>query len=463
MSQRESDVNPYLQGNFAPWRMEGEALDLDVEGELPAVLRGTFYRNGPNPAYEPTGPYHWFSGDGMIHAITLQDGRASYRNRYVKSRGLVEERAAGRSLSGSMFRPNPERRPKNTANTNIVAHAGRLFALVESALPTELTPGSLETLGEYDFAGRLRGPMTAHPKIDPDTGDLVFFGNSIADAAAFTYHVADHAGALVHSTPITLPWASMVHDFAITRAHAVFLLGSLVFRPECLAEGKNPFCWEPERGMRIGVLPRRGEGAAVRWFEIEGGYVFHPMNAYDDGDAIVLDVARYGRMDLMTPAAMRDRVWDGDGAARLHRYHIDLQGGAVRSQPLDDVPIEFPRVDERRVGRKHRFGYAAAVGPEGSPHLSLWTAVRRYDLERGTFESRAFGEGNGAGEPLFVPKNPESEEGDGYLLVLVYDRTRNASDLWVLDAQDIQGEPVARVRLPHRVPYGFHANWVPAA
>jgi carotenoid cleavage dioxygenase-like enzyme len=187
------------------------------------------------------------------------------------------------------------------------------------------------------------------------------------------------------------------------------------------------------------------------------------LNAYEDGPRIVLDVARYEQLLFMSPNAARDPDWRGKNVARLHRWRLDLAYGGVRSEPLDDGDGEFPRADERRLGRKHRFGYMAATGPEGNETLHpVFTAIRKYDLERGTTETRAFGRGNGAGEPLFVARRAESEEDDGYVLTLVYDQTRNASELMILDARNINAEPVARIPLPHRVPYGFHGNWVPA-
>jgi carotenoid cleavage dioxygenase-like enzyme len=230
---RESDENPFLQGNFAPWRMEGEAFDLEVLGEIPRDLNGTYYRNGPNPAYEPRARYHWFDGDGMIHAITLREGRAAYRNRWVQSRGLGEERQAGRALFAGLLDLDPGETPqfKNTGNTNIVWHAGRLLALMEAALPTELRPCTLETLGEYDFGGRLVGPMTAHPKMDPETGEMLFFGYS-PFPPFLQYHVAGPDGALRRSEVIDVPWPSMIHDFAITRDDVVFILCPLVFSLE---------------------------------------------------------------------------------------------------------------------------------------------------------------------------------------------------------------------------------------
>jgi len=459
---RESDDNPFLQGNFAPWRMEGDAPDLEVRGELPRELRGTFYRNGPNPAYEPLGRYHWFDGDGMIHAISLRDGRASYRNRWVQSRGLAEERTAGEATYRGLLEMRPTEAPrfKNTANTNIVWHAGKLLALVEAALPTALAPCTLETLGEWDFGGRLGTPMTAHPKIDPETGEMLFFGYS-PFPPYLTYHVVDRSGALVRSEPIELAWPSMIHDFAVTKDSVVFILCPLVFSFERVAERGGVFSWEPERGTRLGVMPRSGGSGDVRWFETDASYVFHPLNAYEEDGRIVVDVARYGRFDFMSPGRERDPKWQGDASAHLHRWTIDLTGGGVGSTPLDDVSCEFPRADERRLGRKHRYGYAA-VEPAPPSSMPGWRAIRRYDLEHGTFETRHFGVASGCGEPLFIPRTAGSAEDDGWVIVLVYDGTRDASDLHVLNAGDIAGEPVATVRLPHRVPYGFHGNWVPA-
>jgi len=460
----DSRPNTFLQGNFAPWRGEGEVRDLAVAGEIPRELNGTYFRNGPNPAFAPLGRYHWFDGDGMIHAVTLEDGHAVYRNRYVLSRGLREEQEAGRALYRGLLEFQATEVPtfKNTGNTNIVWHAGRLLALMEAALPTRMRPDTLDTVGEYDFDGRLIGPMTAHPKIDPETGEMLFFGYS-PFPPYLTYHVVGADGALVRSEVIDVAWPSMMHDFAVTRDHVIFILCPLVFSFEGLAERGGAFSWEPERGTRLGVMPRGGSNADVRWFETDASYVFHPMNAYEDGDAIVLDVARYGRLDFMSPGAVEDPAYRDENAARLHRWRIDLARGGVASTPLDDIVAEFPRVDERRLGRRHRFGYMAAREPELNDGAQpLWTAVRKYDLARGAVTERRFGPGNGVGEPLFVPRSEAAAEDDGWVLVLAYDAARDTSDFCILDAQDIAGEPVARVRLPHRVPYGFHGNWAAA-
>jgi carotenoid cleavage dioxygenase-like enzyme len=463
VAPRESDTNPYLQGNYAPWRLEGDAVDLEVVGEIPCALSGTFYRNGPNPAYEPIGRYHWFDGDGMVHAITLCDGRATYRNRYVMSEGLRRERDAGRALYPGLLSLSATEVPKfkNTANTNIVAHAGKLLALMEAALPTQLVPCTLETRGEYDFQGKLAGPMTAHPKMDPKTGEMLFFGYS-PFPPYLQYYVADQTGTLVRHEVIEVAWPSMMHDFAVTKDYVVFILCPLVFSFEKLVKTGSPFAWEPERGTRLGIMPRTGGNADVRWYETDACYVFHPMNAYAESREIVVDVPRFGRMMFMTPDAA-GRSTEAD-KPQMHRWRIDLDAGGVGMDQIDDGVSEFPRIDERLLGYRHRYGYTAAGGrQEDEYRLPLFTAVRKYDLQRGDSEVRDFGKGNGVGEPVFVPRTLTADEDDGYVLVLAYDHDRNASDLYVLDARDIAGVPVAVVRLPHRVPYGFHGNWVPAA
>jgi carotenoid cleavage dioxygenase-like enzyme len=475
MSERESEVNPFLRGNFAPWREEGVVDDLQVIGQIPRDLNGTFFRTGSNPAFEPEGRYHWFDGDGMIHAIRLENGRATYRNRWVESEGLKEERKAGHalyrgviSMSGTeavarLADAADRRAPiKVTGNTNIVAHAGKLLALVESSLPTEMAPCTLSTVGLYDFGGKLGTAMTAHPKMDPETGEMLFFG--YAPFPPFlTYHVADRTGALTRSEAIDVAWPSMMHDFAITKDYVIFMLCPVVFDFESLQRGGSLFSWQPERGAKLGVMPRSGGNADVRWFDIDPCFVFHPMNAFAENGVVTLDVARYEQLLFMDPTSSRDPGWRDKNVARLHRFEIDLNKGAVRSTPLDDGDGEFPRVDERRLGRKHRYGYMALTGPEGCPSgVPVWTSVRKYDLERGTTETRDFGAGNGVGEPLFVPRTEQAAEDDGYVLVLNYDQERDASAFFVLDARDLRGEPLAEIRIPHRVPYGFHGNWVPA-
>ena len=461
---RESETNPFLQGNFGPIHSEDDFDALRVVGEIPRDLNGTYYRNGPNPAFEPKGRYHWFDGDGMIHAVTLRDGRASYRNRWVMSEGLKEERKAGRALYPGLLDIGKDMTEapqfKNTGNTNIVFHAGKLLALMEGDLPTQLQPCTLETLGVYNFDGRLQTAMTAHPKMDPQSGEMLFFGYS-PFPPYLTYHVADGAGRLLRSEEIDVAWPSMIHDFVTTRDYVVFILCPLVFSIETIPTKGTPFSWEPERGTRIGVMPRNGGNADVKWYTTDASYVFHPMNAYVEANRMVIEVARFGKLTFMDPQAQQ-QPQGPEVNPRLHRWTIDLAGGALKSEPLDDRVAEFPRVDERRVGLKHRYGYMAGAG-ERMGSMPGFTAIYKYDQQTGRQETHDFGEANGCAEAVFVPRSANAGEDEGYLMTFVYDAAANRSDCVILDAQHVAGDPIARIEIPRRVPYGFHGNWVPAA
>lgn len=442
MSEPASETPFYLKGNYAPVGEEITAVDLPVEGALPPSLRGLYLRNGPNPKGGDEG--HWFLGDGMVHGIRLEDGAARwYRNRWVRTRPFLGD-------------PAPLVRPDGTvdhtvakANTNVIGHAGRIFALVESSFPTELT-AELDTVGPCDFEGRLTTSMTAHPKACPRTGELHFFGYQFRPPF-LTYHRLDAAGRLVQSEEIAVPGPTMIHDFAITADHVVFMDLPVVFDVALAVEGRFPYRWSDAYGARLGVMPRGGSGSQVRWMEIDPCYVFHPMNAFEEDGHVVLDVARYPSLWREGPETFQ--------AASLHRFRLDLEAEKVAESALDDRAIEFPRVDERRMGLPNRWGYAVvnALDPEGPG------ALVRYDLRTGGAEEHVFGRGCAPGEAVMVPASENAAEDEGHVLVLVYDAARNASDLVVLDAASFAGPPVARVRLPQRVPFGFHGNWIPDA
>jgi carotenoid cleavage dioxygenase len=438
------DLPFHLQGNYAPVTREVTATDLPVEGTIPPELVGTYYRNGPNPRSGESP--HWFLGDGMVHGVHLERGSARwYRNRYVQTRYLTE------GEEEVVFVDDQGRidRTAGKANTNIVGHAGKLFALVENAFPTQLTR-ELDTVGPHDFGGRLTTAVTAHPKLCPTSGEMHFFGYSFAPPF-LTYHVADAAGELVKSVEIPVPGPTMVHDFAITDRHVLFMDLPVVFSGERLLEGGMPYGWSDEYGARLGVMPRGGSAEDLFWFEIEPCYVFHPMNAFSDGNQVVLDVARYPELWRKSAADFR--------TASLHRFTLDLSAGSVKEEGLDDRGIEFPRIDPRVEGLAHRFGYAVRFASAvNEPALPL---LIQYDLTGGGVREHDFGPGRAPGEAVFVPASDTAAEDEGWVLTLVYDRGRNASELAILDASRFDAPPVAMVKLPQRVPFGFHGNWVP--
>jgi carotenoid cleavage dioxygenase len=446
-------VNPYLQGNFAPVHEELTVTELPVRGHLPESLNGRYLRNGPNPVTMPEpASYHWFTGDGMVHGIRLRDGRAEwYRNRWVRSAEVAR-------VLGEQARPGSVHADMDFApNTNVIGHAGRTFAIVEAgARPYELSE-ELDTIGPCDFGGTLDGGYTAHPKRDPRTGELYavsyFFG--WGDDVEVT--IIDAQARVRSSRRVTMGGPVSVHDSAITQRYVVLLDLPVTFSMDAIAEGASfPYRWQEGYHARVGLLPRNGDSTEVVWHDVEPCYVFHPMNAYDEpgGDGIVLDVVRHSSMfrtQLLGPS---------EGTPTLERWHLDGHGSAVKEERLDDRGQEFPRVDERRVGLPHRYGYAVGVSASDDI-VGTESVLVRHDLERGTSDIRSFGSGASLGEAVFVPRTADADENDGWLMTLVHSPESGTSALHVLNADDLDGEAQAVVELPQRVPAGFHGNWVP--
>ncbi|MGV9676788.1 carotenoid oxygenase family protein [Nocardia sp. NPDC003482] len=476
--------NRYLSGLFAPIEHEHTLTDLKVTGTIPDHLDGRYLRNGPNPVGElDPAVYHWFVGDGMVHGVRLRDGRAEwYRNRWV--RGPVTARALG---EGAV--PGTEAVGGPGANTNVIGHAGRTFALIEAGQPNYELSEELDTIGVCDFDGTITGGYTAHPKRDPETGELHAVSYSFQRGNKVQYSVIGADGRARRTVDIEVGGSPMMHDFSLTENYVVFydlpvtfdarqavamtvpralrlparlVLSALVGRvpiPNPPAARQNsvspdrrmPYRWDPKYPARLGVMPRSGGNADVRWFDIEPCYVFHPMNAYEDGETLVLDVVRYQTMFAT------DFTGPNEGLPTLDRWEVDLAAGKVRQGVLDDRPQEFPRVDERLTGRRHRYGYAPAVGTGVASGPRLY----KHDFVGGGALVREFGPGKALGEFVFQPSAPDAAEDDGVLMGFVYDAATDTSDLAILDAATL--DDVARVHLPHRVPAGFHGNWVSAA
>ncbi|HEV8022904.1 MAG TPA: carotenoid oxygenase family protein [Candidatus Lustribacter sp.] len=429
---------PAAETSFGtPVSTEIEAFDLPVEGALPPELCGDYIRNGPNPR-PGAKARHLFLGDGMLHGLRIENGRATaYRNRWVRTREFVEHARLVR-LNGTVDLT------VGTANTNIIGHGNRLLALVESSFPTEVTR-ELTTTGVYDFDGRLTGPFSAHPHRCPRTGELHGFGMQLRPGALLYYRI-DAAGKLMETRNIPVRSATMMHDFALTDRYAIFMDLPIVFDMLLGMRGKFPFRWSDRYGARLGVVDRNDAAAPVRWFEIEPSYVFHVMNAVEDGERIALDVVRY------------QELWrkgnDSFAPTTLHRFTIDLASGRVSEATLADRSVEFPRIDERLTGNAYRYGYAVAVDAAGRDSGELC----KFDLATGTSSSHRFGAGRRTGEAVFVPA--AAGEDAGWLMSYVYDAARDRSEFVVLDASNMHAPPVAVVPLPVRVPLGFHGNWI---
>ncbi|WHT21532.1 carotenoid oxygenase family protein [Crossiella sp. CA-258035] len=440
---------PYLTGHYTPVAAEHTVTQLTIRGTLPPELTGRYFRNGHNPKPGDT-PTHWFKGAGMVHGLRLRAGRAEwYRNRWVRTPAL--DGAPYQRADGSVDLT------ASVAGTHVIEHAGRILALQEANVPFELS-GELETLGAFDFGGRLRTAMTAHPKEDPVSGELHFFGYS-AVPPHLTYYVASAAGHITRAVVVDGAGPSLMHDFGLTRGHVLWLDLPVVFDP---AERSSiPYRWSDDYRPRIGVMPRVGE-PVVTWFEVAPSALLHVANAYEDADGrIVLDGPRYDR------AAWESswKWWVGApghpsvplvGSVR-HRWILDPVTGVAKEERVDDLVTEFPTINEDFAGAPARFGYAVAMPGAGLEQY----AVVKYDDATGGRQVLPLGPERMPGEAVFVPAAGGGAEDDGYLLTVVSDLRRDNSELLVLDARDLGAAPVAVVELPHRVPSGIHGSWIP--
>lgn len=459
------DGNPFLLGPYAPVGTEVTADDLPVTGEIPKDLYGVYLRNGPNPVFQPRGRYHWFDGDGMVHAVAFRDGRATYRNRWVRTAGFVAEQQAGRALwPGLMERPDPSAPKgsgadgwlKDTANTDLVFHNGHALALwYQCGTPYKLDARTLETLGAETFNGQLRRTVSAHAKVDPRSGELLFFDYA-AKPPFMTYNVVSPRGELIHHTVIDLPGPRLPHDMAVTERYSIVMDLPLFWDPQLLERHIHKVTYYPDLPSRFAVLPRHGGGERVRWFEATPCFIYHVVNAWEEGDAIIMDACRViepapqsspGESELARMKAFLRLE------AQLYRWRFHLKTGETTEEQLDDAKTEWPTTNRLYLGRKSRYAYNA--------YVPQFDGLVKYDLARGTAEAYRFGPGRIGSEAPFAPRVGAREEDDGYVVSFVVDANTGASEVVILAAKNFAAGPVARVQLPQRVPAGFHALWVP--
>jgi carotenoid cleavage dioxygenase len=424
-------ANPYLLGNLAPVTQEVTAFDLPVTGTLPPDLDGRYLRNGPNPRQPDPASYHWFTGEGMVHGVRLRDGRAEwYRNRWTDA-------------AGAEFAPN----------TNVIGIGGRTFAIVEAGNPPVELTEELDPIAVNRFDGTLAGAYTAHPKVDPATG-LAHAMTYWWPEESVHYVVVDRDARVTHDAEIPVGDRPMVHDTAITETRVLLFDLPVTFDLDRASAGERlPYAWRPDKAARIGVLPLLGGADDVVWCGIEPCFVYHPLNAYDLPDGrLVVDVVKWP--DTFTEA---DRMGPGITSTTLVRWTIDPARGSVSEELLSDRSQEFPRGDERLVGRRHRYGWTAtwAIGDVAG-------GVLGHDLVAGTSTAWEPGPTRSCGEAVFVPRDGATAEDDGWLLTFVHDAADATSTLAVLAASDLAAGPVAEVHLPQRVPAGFHGNWLPS-
>ena len=466
------------RGYAAPVRIEGEVHDLEVIGTIPAGLNGAYVRASADPAYPPLhGKDIFLNGDGMIHLVRMENGHADLRTRYVRTEKFMLERKARRALFG-LYRnpytndPSVEGKDGNTANTSMLFHAGKLFALKEAALPMRLDPETLETIGYERFDGKLGGhTFTAHPKLDPRTGELVAFSyNSPGEASKnIDLHWISAAGEITRQETLEAPYPSMVHDFLMSENYLAFTICPMLCDWERVKRGESYFVWDPNLPVMVAVIPRKQGVAGVRWFTSPVlGMETHTINAWEDGTKLNLDhfFTRSGWLSQFPHIS--------DPNARelppfAERWTVDLGSDEDRIEimRLHDQVGEMPVIDPRTLGKptRHFFfgtsnpalGPALEWGPKGPP----FTCLCRADTLTGELDYFYAGPNSAPEEPLFVPKSADAPDGDGWLIAVVGRRAENRTDVVVLDAMNLAAGPVATIKLPARIHEGFHGTWMP--
>ncbi len=463
---------PALSGNNAPVHQEDSFNALEVIGQVPRDLNGLYVRNGPNAYYPPDWRYHAYDGDGMLHAVRFERGQVSYRNRWIQTAALREEQAAGHALWKGLKEPMRADRPdeplKNTSNTDVKYHAGRLISMwYRSGMPYAVDPYTLETAGPADFDGAI-SRISAHSRPDEHTGELLFFDYALTPPY-MQYGVVGPDRKLRHKIDIDLPAPGLPHDMAITEHYTILHDFPLRPDPEALTAGRYKVRFNPDQPSRFGIVPRYGQAHEVRWFEAAPTYLLHVVNAWEEGDEVVMVGTPYrtyrdadGRIDatrLEQTIHLRQRDFE------LHEWRFNLRTGQTTERTLDDVlNTEFPVINSAFQGRRNRWSYHVLF-PQGGREEPRFPGLVKYDLETGGYVAYSAGPQYFYNEPGFAPRDGATAEDDGYLVMLVWNPKDQRSEVQVFDARGarLAEGPVARVLLPRRVPHGFHATFVSEA
>jgi carotenoid cleavage dioxygenase len=444
-----ADKPVFVTGHYTPTQQELTVSELRVEGAIPPELAGRYIRNGHNPKPELVPPY-WFEGNGMLHGVRIKNGRAEwYRNRFVQTPALRGAKTFGEDGSMDLT--------ASAAATSVYAHAGRIYVLQEVNLPYLVSP-ELQTLGVFDFGGKLKAPMTAHPKIDRATGEMLFISYGPVEPHLTFFRVSPK-GDLTHSEVVAGAGPSIMHDFAITPNYVLFLDPSVVFDP------KNglpfPYEWDDKYQAKIGVLPRDRSKGPVRWISVDPNFYFHISNAWEEPDGTLRMEAtyydrnaweRFGKW-LMSLPGHSHYIVDG---AKWARWHIDPAAGTAKAEIRNEISADFPTINQTMLGRRNRYTYASAF--PGGPIKR--NALVKYDGVSGAVTVREFPEGQMPEEPWFVPAGMGGAEDEGWLFSFVGDLKKMRGALFILDASDITKAPAAIIEIPGWIPAGVHGSWV---
>jgi len=461
--------HPFLSEHHTPNRMEVDAPDLIIEGEIPEDLEGIFYRNGAEPAYPPReGDYHWFDGDGMIYAFHIINGRISLRNRWVRTEKLEMELEHGRRLFGLLGNPmtaDPLVAGKhyNTGNTNIILHGGKLLALMEGAPAVEMDPTTLATLGEERYDGVVESSFSAHPTIDHATGEMINMGGMLYGPEGnprLRYDIIDRNGKPTKTEFIDTPHQTLMHTHLVSENWVVFPVMPVDLSPARAAKGGPAVAWVNNRPSKLGLMPRYGSADDVRWLEMDARHMYHELNMWEEGDKLIADVATANGTGLY-PDEDGNVLSHADSKLSLRRWTIDLTGKTddVKEEVLNGRDIQFPRPDDRMMTRATRHGYSNLNLHSVDGRADGMDGVIHFDTQTGEEDIYHFGDGAAVGELVFAPRIGSTDEVDGYAMTLVHRANSVTSELAIFEAKSISAGPIARVIIPFRVPSGFHCNY----
>ncbi len=472
----DDDAHPYRSGAWRPQDTEYDAWDLDVIGEIPRELNGVYLRNTENPLMDSIGRYHPFDGDGMLHSISFDDGDAIYRNRFVRTSGLIAEQTSGKPLWPGLAEPPAKAVAdhgwgartflKDSSSTDVIVHRGvALTSFYQCGDLYRLDPVTLEHDGIESWGGKFPTEgVSAHTKVDEATGEMLFFNYS-TDAPFMKYGVVDASGELAHYTDIPLPGPRLPHDMAFTENYAILNDFPLFWDDEAMAAGYYVPRFHAEMPSRLAVIPRRGNSEQILWFETDPTFVLHWINAYEAGDEIILDgffeeqpapapepgddletmMFRYLDMHRMRP--------------RAHRWRLNLRTGTATEEHLSDRTMEFGMINATFGGRPYRYSYNAlpTVGWFG------FEGIVKHDVESGVESTFQLPDGVYNSETVMAPRPGATAEDDGWLVTFTSDVNNDESRCLIFDAQDPSAGPVASVGLPERIASGTHATWADAS